>query len=640
MNRLIPLLLPASIVPLVGMALYLVSPMLRSSEGTVVSEADVHVERARRLLASYTSGNERLSELLDELRISGVDVSPGGERIEALLERERGVFDAADEAARNRGRGPEAQTLRELEERYRASGGGNDRPLVDAGALGGGTRIRQAALEGLRSRDDQLQAGDGVLSEALTAIREALNVSRGEVQGASVHPEAQRLEGVILSAQAERARREGRRRWDRAGASRDRLIALATQARRLERETRLIADSGIDARLTDISETAATLKGRIAETGTRIDSLDGTITGIRSRIAEWNGKAADARQALERLEQQGIQPAHTEGTDSFAAAYAGASSAYREALNAAQKLEFGALIDARIDDSGDLILGRYIPEDGIDAVGVQRGVVDYADDRAAFASDLEGHEHALRDVTARIEELQALREQYVRRSDHASATREEALRLGAAAFEEYVRLVSEAEAAMADAAVKARGSATALRSARTVAETRRRESSERLAEAGPEQKERSPFNNRAEAGWRTGQTVNEYGQARLLYARIEYERSSIAAAAFAIATTAKSELGVGSADPDAFAVRRDETHTAALEAARDAIAELERSARDLNGSWTVAGQVADAHYLLALLESPLHVRSAIENYQSAVNTRENEPFARSLVERLAVLQSR
>lgn len=606
----------------------------------MVTEADAHVERARRLLSAYRSENERLSELLDGLKHAGVEVSPEGETIERLLEQQRAVFESADEAVRNRGRGPEAQKFREVEERYKSAGGTDDRPLLDNSAFGGGPRIRQAALEGVRFRDGHLRAGESLLADALSEIREAINVSRGETKGSTVHPEAQRVEGLILAAQAERARREGQRQWDRAGTPRDLVVALATEARRLDTETRLIAESEIDARLSDLNEAAAALTAGIAEAKSRVETLDATIAGLRSQIDEWNEKAAASRQTLDRLDQEGADLLDRGGTDSFVNGYAGASGAYREALKAAQELEFGTLTDARIDDSGDLVRGRFVPADGVEAIGVRRGAVDYMDDRAAAALDLQGLEEALADVTARVGELTTLRGEYERRADDARRKRDEVVNAGAAAFEAYAQSANQAETAMADAMTKARQSVTSFKSAKTVAESGRRGAGERVSEATPEQKERSPFNARSEAGWRTGQVANEYGQARLLFGRIEYERSVVAAAAFEIATLAKSELGVAAADPDAFAVRRDESRSAALEAVRDAIGEFERSSRDLNGNWTVAAQAADAHYLMGLLESPTHVRSAIENYQAAVNTRESEPYVRPLVERLAVLRSR
>jgi len=133
---------------------------------------------------------------------------------------------------------------------------------------------------------------------------------------------------------------------------------------------------------------------------------------------------------------------------------------------------------------------------------------------------------------------------------------------------------------------------------------------------------------------------NELAQSFLLKASITAARWQTAS--WQIKTAQSAAAAEPSLDLDIAQWQQtaETDRTNAIESARRAVREFEKSSRDLNRNWTVAAQAAAAHDLLAWLESPAHRETAISNYEASIKGRESEPFAHPFVDRLNQLKSR
>ena len=88
------------------------------------------------------------------------------------------------------------------------------------------------------------------------------------------------------------------------------------------------------------------------------------------------------------------------------------------------------------------------------------------------------------------------------------------------------------------------------------------------------------------------------------------------------------------ADPEDLSERAEEAGTEGFAAAEAAIDILYGASRDLNQHFSVAAEIASAYYLQSLFGRPDLIAAAIENYQAAVEGREDNPAVRRYVERL------
>ncbi|MHC4236473.1 MAG: hypothetical protein ACYSUQ_15250, partial [Planctomycetota bacterium] len=92
------------------------------------------------------------------------------------------------------------------------------------------------------------------------------------------------------------------------------------------------------------------------------------------------------------------------------------------------------------------------------------------------------------------------------------------------------------------------------------------------------------------------------------------------------------------ADPDDLGQQADQARQNGSEATEQAIDLLFNASRDLNQHYSVAAEIASAYYLQSLFGQPQFVSAAIENYQAAVEGREDDPAVRTYMERLGQLR--
>ncbi|MCH7526002.1 MAG: hypothetical protein IID39_01065 [Planctomycetes bacterium] len=640
MRRLATPLWIAATVPLVCTVMYLAAPLLRGAQAAVNAEVDEHVERARRMLHQYDPSAERLSELLQSLSALDVDVTPSGEKVDRLLEEYRSVLEAAEETLKARARQTRA-TQDELEDRYRAAGGTKAAASQPPGFGVNVAAMAAAMRQGLSTRDDLLARNERLVQDALTEISEGLATTVSDAEGAH-HPLAQRLKGLLLRFRAAVLQRSAWRTRSRGDDARYALADLLVRARQLQIEKGLVEQSQVRRQIDALHQDADALRQKVDDRRTRLAKLDETIADLQQRIDSHRKIAEPARRKMETLQDEGANLLAPDGYDAFAVEYARASVDYRNAVAEAHRLEFGTLQNARIDDSGDYILGQFVPADPDRPVVVLRGLAGYRNDRDTLAGELKGLDETLSGVEADAGSLEQLAQGYAAHASEAGAEFDEMRSRAASLYTELETHLSGADAEVDQAVNTLNQAVAALKLALDRVSERNRNAKDVISKLSPDARDRSPNRFRSEDTWLTGQINNDLGQINYLLGSILYDRFAGAAEDYELALRIREALELSDIGPDFFAARRDAAREKGLAALRDAISFFERSSRDLDRHWTLAAQVGDAHFLLSRFESDPYpyILSAIENLTQAVTNRENKPFTQTIRTRLKQLQAR
>jgi hypothetical protein len=270
----------------------------------------------------------------------------------------------------------------------------------------------------------------------------------------------------------------------------------------------------------------------------------------------------------------------------------------------------------------------------------RRGLVDFVHDREEAVVDRDGLAATLQDARTSIEELTSLLDRY----DRVAADATERLNALAAAagtdFEAFERIVGEADDLWQRAQGKARGALQAFRASGTAANTLTRDAQSRLDALSPTSQERSAFKPLSQDRWLGGQMSNAGAQAEYLLGAIAAVRYEVDIADLALVSAVRQHLSLGAADPVAYEQKRDTDRQEAIDQLRSAVGDFERSHRELASNWTIPAQLGAAHDLLSRVESPAHLRTAIQNYQNAVDNGSPGPYMALIADRLEQLQNR
>ena len=426
---------------LVAGGVYLAAPTLISDQARVDTEVRDHVERARRLVAKVSQNKERLAMVLDALRAAGVE-DLDDERLAELVEQDRELLDDARDRLQEilRRRGPQRQVL----EAQLGEVGGVPLapPPGDFGRNVG--QMAQAIREGLNARQRILAENAKLLDEAFAAIQEALNVQHGDALGRQ-DPAALNMQGVVLYAQGCALHRQARPLRDQAHNPRRELLAVSAELALLDGEQQLVADSNIDPAIRQAREDLAGRTTSLDELNAQGASLSSKIADLDARLAEQQTVADQARGALDALVDKGPDLNDPQGFDKFAAEYGAQSLLYREALRQAQILEFGTLANAKIDESGDFISGRYAPVAGSEAISPQPGLYHYRAELADLQARAEQAGETLAALRSQVEVLEASKARLARQAAEAAARAAELQTRAADAYESMTALLDQAE---------------------------------------------------------------------------------------------------------------------------------------------------------------------------------------------------
>ncbi len=629
----------SALVPLIVGGVYFAAPLLAPADDAAAAQLSASVERARRLLVQYGANEERISGILSQLAAYDVDVNLEGDDAQEIFEEHREFIEQAEEVLKDRFSGRTAIARRELEERFKTAGGVADQPLTPSTKLGGNAgSMANAAREGIRVRDRLFQQNKGILAEALREIDQGLRDHTLE-KAHGISAEANRLKGAIVVAMATAAERQADLDRSMADGHRRRLVRLAARIAEVDPQRDLVQDSGIHEKIETLRADVEVVRQNITDAADRLRVLDAAISGLTLQSKDAKNRADAARGEMDRLSEEGVDLLDPDGFETFRDAFEAASVRYRTALAEAHRLEHGHLAGARIDDSGDFVTGEYVPVDDDVEIRRERGIKDYRDERETLAFDLEGLERQASDLEAAVKGFELLAEEYARRAGDARSESQSLQSEAASTFAEFEQRVTDADASMDSAARKIASAVSAYRTAARAVGDVSRAAQDRLSLASPAQQDASPLKNLTKDKWRTGQINNELAQARVALAVMHTKRFLHASADYSLVVFAKEAFQLSEADPSVFAERRDEARESAMEEARSAASDFERSARELGTSWTVPAQAAAAHELLAILEDPAHRATAIANYANAIETRDDWPAVQSLVNRLAQLRN-
>lgn len=622
----------------VAAGVYVAVPRLQDPQATVNSQSAREVEKARRLLERFSENEERLARLLAALAQAGVDTGLSNDLIDRMLNSEHRDFLTDEEDRLREITGNDFAVRSALDQRYRDAlkAGEAPPPLRPFGGFGANLPAMSEAIRtGQAGRAKLLAANEKILAEALQIVNQALAITEDDASSSS-DLAANRLKGMILFLQGVGADRQAQLSRAAAERSRRTLATWTQQAEALLAETNLVRGSRVQEQLAAADARGRELEQLRAEKQTEVDQLQATADDLAARLASAQTAADEARAALDRLEETGVDLTDPDGLKTFVDAYTTRAAIYRKAVREAQALEFGTLRNARIDDSGDYLEGEYVAEGG--PIEIQRGLTTYRQDLASAQRELQVVQERIdahRDDVAALTELQA---QYAARAESARV-KLTALRSGAAGvYSELNKDLSEAAATEDDALQKLDQSVAAYKKAANAAMTRASDAS--ASPLSPEQEGRSPRGLIQGDTWIQANVQFQQSTARLRQAMIYYDRFRDASADAELFTRIAEPLQLEPIDPAARSAQREEAREKGIEAATEAAKLVEGLGPRLQRHWTVPAQTADARYMLVLFGEEDLRTNVLDNYEVAIRGREDSPYVKAYQERLQMLRGR
>jgi len=588
------------------------APRLQDAQLSVDVEASRGVEKARRLLSRFNANLERIAQVLEVLREQKIDIDLA--EVEGRLESDEFLAVYQDEL--------------DVATREFATVSG-ERPHGEPSS-----QIR----EGIRTRRKLIEENDRLLADALNAVNAALSVSRGSAD-ASSHRGANRLKGWILFFQGESAARRAARARAGAVPVRGRIAALAARVEGLRPQTSFVADIAIDER---IAELTAELEKQTAA----VDAVRGELSAVDERIAELErelasakASAASARAAMEQLKADGIDFADSEGFQNFAASYEASAAQYRSALSRIHAIERGTMPEAKIDDSGDYINGRYLQNGSPENLTTVSGLAHYRAERERLAAAVKTADDSVSESRGDLDRLRESRDVHRRRESEASQAVADAQAQAQTAYDQLRRINAEAFAAEEEAIRRYAEAANTFGAAERAAGEWVRDAAEKTRALSPEAEALSAFTPQADDGWIGGHITTERAAAEAGQAWTYYQRFAARSRDADLLSASAQVLALGGADAEAERTAADEAREQGIEAVGKALDRLERAHDALGRNWAVTAQYAGTAYLLVLFGEQGRLNDVIANYRNAISGREEETCVLPFRDRLAKLEN-
>jgi DNA repair exonuclease SbcCD ATPase subunit len=334
---------------------------------------------------------------------------------------------------------------------------------------------------------------------------------------------------------------------------------------------------------------------------------------------------------MDEMESRGLNYGDPAAVDSFRQEYEALALRHRMAVRLALELEHGTLTGARIDESGDLLRGKFVPEGGGE-IGYVPGLDEYersmraADSQRAAVGGLLDEQRA---------QLERFRETQSRLEAQVAEAQQRSESLTAEARSHWARFLElrEQAAAKEDQAIKMfKNAAASFAAASRIAMTR-------VSDVPAEVDEFSSGSLTREDQWLAAHADCQGADANLQAALLLYDRFRLLTRAGEVMDVV-GEAAATQPSADALAASAAEAMEQGQELLDKAITTLERSSGKLRKHWTVTATVAAADYALSLFGDESLRELAIANYQSAVEGREQDELVRPYVERLEQLRDR
>ena len=628
-NVVVAVVLGVAIVVMVGG--FVMVPALQNPEQAANAQASERVEEARRLLHQYQPYFERSEELRAELRSytdldDEVVIDVDFEDPEELLE-----YVEAD-----------------YQEEYEGNWEAYEPVDFPAGKLAGDPRpagrpnfgnLPGQIRSGVSERSKVATENQKLLAEALRVVGEAMNVSVGDAS-ARTHIEANRLKAVILEQQAAAGHLESLRLRRAVEPYRRQVVRQAQRVARLQQGTEVVTTSHIDDEIVGLEQRAAEQREVLQAAEAELAGLDEQVAGLEKQLQAAQQRADEARDALADLDTKGIDLSGDGSAEAFASEYERWAQQYREALGDVAGLEFGRYVGAEIDASGDYLTGQYQSATGGTTLEREPGLRHYQNERAVAALRVDGARQGLEALQASLDQLTDLKAQYGQAEQNARQQLTAARELGAAAYDQWKTIESEAEAAedeVLDLLVSAAESAEA---ASRAAETRLSDDRERAGEVSAEARQYSAYEQRSQNQWLAGHIEAQVADADLMAASVYYDRYRCRMENARVLDAVADYLTLAEADAEGERAVAMEAREAGIERVVDAVEELQRVHRSTDGLWTVAAQAASVKHLLVLFGMERYAREVADSYRAAIEGREDDPAAEPFAAMLRQLQRR
>lgn len=581
-------------------------------------EIQVHLEKARRLLAQYDThisiesgyraafgeeafglDSDRLDDLLDDPDLDLTGLASDALRSYADQPVIKSMARADDEFLKLKYGEANWRQHKSPPPPSRVSGAG----MIDRGNA---------------EYEKGLAGNARLLDRALSEVNAALAVTFGDYS-ARQHGAANRLAGVIHSEQGLAVSRRLRLLCGELAQRRFAMKRRQSEILEILQDRDLVAGSEIDARIADARSEQVKMSDTVTEQQATVARLQDQVEDLEQGVDAAMGRSAAAREAMETLEDMGVDLSVPGGFAEFKRTYEQQAENYRQALTEAHVLQHGTLKNAMIDATGDYLRGRYIPAQQGRDIELQHGLEHYQHDLERAQAELEKMEEAAAYLEESVENLRGLKRNLEERAQlarDAAATRTTQLEADFEGFAELEERIAEAE----DEAISL--FEEAIQSFTTA--VRGVSADENLARAGqPSDPQRRPYHYSylaGDQGWLKGQLAAQQADAELLIGGVLIGRYQDAKAD--VADLGKNDLAQDQVD--AWRETIDKTKTAAVERVESAIDGLTNKAKDQigDGNWTVAAEIGAAYYLLSLLDVPLAAETAVEWYKLAVEDRE------------------
>ncbi len=628
------------IVLVVGGGLWLFAPTLQSPQRKLTGRVDEGAERARRSLAEYNPAadaaaaitedagiatdlsRERINEMLaEDPRLAEDLIERQTERLKEIVESRRSSL--RDLEARLAELDPNAEVMRQPVPGFGAN--------VDA-------QVRTLS-EGVTQHRQMEKANRQRLESALREINETLQESANGIQGTDV-PVANRVKAAALFHQAAALERAAALQRDDVLAALRRISALARDIALTRTELNLVASSGVDQVISEQQKVVADVQKLLNELQTSATELKSEIADLNQRIEAQVARANAARAEMEALEQRGLNFDLPNPSEAFAAEYEEQAAIYRQATRQAEALRHGTLANARIEATGDLLHGAYVPADSAAEVTHVPGLDELERKLASLQARIAGQQEAVQKARTAEDELQTLRAEYVRRGETARQTLDDLSAKLSAAYDGYAAVAEELINAE-DAVVRAYlASAQAFEAAKRANDQRISDMQTAAAAIRPDAKERSPYRFIEDDAWISAHAVTQASDARLWAALTLYQRYQLAQQALATLQRAEDVAQLPNFEAQPLQDRIADARERGMELAEKAIRDLESQATRLRRHWTLAASVAGADYVLAMFGRPDALEAAIANYSNVVKDRPDDPRVQIYVDRLAQLRAK
>jgi len=623
--------LTAAIVVALGGASWIFLPSLQSSQRKLDEEVGKSAERARRIVAQFNAEADAAAEVVQRAGLT-TDLTP--ERIEAIVTEDhlpaQAALDAESARLQEMLKGSVSRA-RQLDDTFTTLDPGAQLTPISVPSFGNSAEaVKRDLSRAAQDREKLISQNRSAVGKALAEVGQALSTQQGDAVGSDSFS-ANRLKGIALFQEAEASSRSAALHRQRVAQTLFELTSLARAHFAAESGNDLLDASDIAAAIQNRKASLSSLREQYHQAESGVRQLETQTVGLQAQIDEQDGIATRARQMMDELEARGLDYSQTDAAERFARDYGEAARAFRTAERRKHELRHGGLSNARIEATGDLVSGEFVPATSGGTIERVRGLQDIAGDLEVARKDLAGLAAQVDQLEAQLREAEGLRKLFEQRQSDATAlTRQIAERI-AASHKAYLDAEAAATEAEDLAIRKFADAAKAFNSAQRVQSAQVTNIPSELA---PDALERSPYSLVQRSGFIGAEAKAEAADAELRAALVWHDRYDRLATAEAVLTDVDAGVSLAEWDSTVLTQRRTEARDQGLALAESATRSLESAARDLENHWTVAASIAAANYVMSLFDRPELRNLAIQNYNAAVQGREADPNVRPFKQRV------